>query len=144
MKLEINVNGNETLLDLDQLAVTYSGVVNIGRSSKEVWNTIAVEDESADPFQCNMVGAVGGSWRLKHGQNRTECPKGLLSTKTLPCTCCMGRCVGAHPGKARYYQRTPEQQTLLNGKPLSEWGNEINPGDVISFGCTVIKVIGDN
>lgn len=141
MKLVYKTGENTTMADLDQLAVTYSGIVNIGRKCKEVWNTIAIEDESIDPFQCNLVGAVGGSWRLTHGQNRTECPKGLLSNKTIPCSSCMGRCVGMHPGKARYYHRTPEVQTMLNGKPLGKWGVVINPGDTISFGDVTISVL---
>lgn len=141
MKLIYKNGENVTFADLDQLAVTYSGIVNIGRKCKEVWNTIAIEDESIDPFQCNLIGAVGGSWRLTHGQNRTECPKGLLSNKTIPCSSCMGRCVGVHPGKARYYQRTPEILTMLNGKPLGKWGEIINPGDTISFGDVTISVL---
>lgn len=141
MKLVYKTGENITIADLDQLAVTYSGIVNIGRKCKEVWNTIAIEDDSIDPFQCNLIGAVGGSWRLTHGQHRTECPKGLLSNKTIPCSSCMGRCVGIHPGKARYYQRTPEVQTMLNGKPLGKWGEVINPGDTISFGEVTISVL---
>lgn len=140
MQFVIKYNETNTTFDLDELAKMYSGIVNIGRKCKEVWNTVAIEDESVDPFQCNIVGAVGGDWRLKHGQNRTECPKGLLSNKTIPCSSCMGRCVGTHPGKARYYQRKPEIQTLLNGKPLSEWGNVLKTGDTISFGNVTITV----
>lgn len=140
MIFEVSANGDVQELDLDQLAAAYSGIVNIGRKCKEVWNTIAIDDDSVDPFQCNLIGAVGGTWRLKHGQNRTECPKGLLSSKTLPCSSCTGRCVGVHPGKARYFQRTPEVQTLINEQPLSEWGNEIQIGDIISFGNVTVKV----
>ena len=51
MKLVYKTSENITVADLDQLAVTYSGVVNIGRKCKEVWNTIAIEDETIDPFQ---------------------------------------------------------------------------------------------
>lgn len=141
MKLSIKTNDTNTIYNLDELATLYSGIVNIGKRCKEVWNTIAIEDETADPFQCNMVGAVGGDWRLTHGQNRTECPKGLVSNKTIPCSSCMGRCVGLHPGKAKYYKRNPEIQTLLNGKPLSEWGNIIKIGDIISFGNVEISVV---
>lgn len=97
--------------------------------------------EEEIPFQCQIVGAAGGSWRLKQGQNRTECPKGLLSNKTVPCRSCMGRCVGPNPGKAKYYQRNPDTLTLLNGKQLSEWGNEINAGDIVSFGNVSVSVI---
>ena len=92
MKLVYKSSENITVADLDQLAVTYSGVVNIGRKCKEVWNTIAIEDETIDPFQCN-------------------------------------------------YQRTPEVQTMLNGKPLGKWGEVINPGDTISFGEVTISVL---
>ena len=90
MKLVFKTSENITVADLDQLAVTYSGVVNIGR----------------------------------------KC-----------CSSCMGRCIGVHPGKARYYQRTPEVQTMLNGKPLGKWGEVINPGDTISFGEVTISVL---
>lgn len=141
MKLQYKINDVNTTIDLDELADIYSGIVNIGRKCKEVWNTIAIEDDSVDPFQCQLVGAAGGSWRLKHGQNRTECPKGLLSNKTVPCRSCMGRCVGPNPGRAKYHQRNPETQTLLNGKQLSDWGNEINAGDTVSFGNVSVSVI---
>lgn len=141
MILIVKTNNTSKTYSLDELAEMYSGIVNIGKSCKQVWNTIAIEDESADPFQCNLIGAAGGSWRLKHGQNRTECHKGLISNKNMPCRSCMGRCVGPNPGRAKFYQRNPEIQTLLNDKPLSEWGNEINPGDSIRFGNVEINVI---
>lgn len=43
MKLVYKTGENITIANLDQLAVTYSGIVNIGRKCKEVWNTIAIE-----------------------------------------------------------------------------------------------------
>lgn len=65
----------------------------------------------------------------------------VTCNKTIPCSSCIGRCIGVHPGKARYYQRTPEVQTMLNGKPLGKWGEVINPGDTISFGEVTISVL---
>lgn len=132
MKLEIRTKEKITVIDLDMLAARYAGIVNIGKKSNKVWNTIAIEDESIDDFQCSLIG-VAGFLKLKNGQNRSECPRGLMSDKTVPCSSCMGRCVGVHPGKAKFFQRDPELPTLLNGKPVSQWGEEIKVGDVISF-----------
>lgn len=118
------------IYNLNELGVKYSGVVNIGQKCKQVWNTIAIELESVDPFQCQLIGS-GESWRLNEGQNRTECPKGLLSSKLIPCNGCLGRCVNIRAGRPKYYQRDPETPTLINGEKIGQWGTEIKTGDFI-------------
>lgn len=140
MKLEVTSNGNIETFDLDALATQFGGVVNIGRKSDEVWNTIAIDSEGVDNFQCSLIGSAGGSWRLSNGQHRTECPKGLLSSKMVPCNGCLGRCVNLRAGRPKYYQRVPETPTLINNADVSQWGTELNPGDVISFADVTIKV----
>ena len=82
MKLEIRTDEKSTVVDLDLLAARYAGIVNIGKKSNKVWNTIAIEDESVDYFQCSLIG-VAGFLKLKNGQNRSECPKGQMSAKTV-------------------------------------------------------------
>ncbi len=140
MKLEIQINGQSTSYDIDNMIEGSSGVITIGQQCKNVWNAIAIDDEATDPFQCYLIGATGGPWKLKPGQIRTECPKGLISHKQIPCNGCTGRCVNIHPGRPKYYQRNPETQTVINGSPVSEYGVEINPGDIITFGNTTITV----
>ena len=76
MKLAIHTSSGVVLTDLDKLAAQYQGTISIGQKCKHVWNTVAIEDESVDPFQCQIIG-VAGNLKLKNGQNRTECPKGL-------------------------------------------------------------------
>lgn len=142
MKLEVILNDTTMTYDLTELWVKYSGVVNIGQKCKQVWNTIAVESESVDPFQCHLIGS-GESWRLIEGQNRTECPKGLLSSKLVPCNGCLGRCVNIHAGRPKYYLRDPETPTLVNGEKVGQWGTEIKSGDLISFGNVKINVISE-
>lgn len=140
MKLEVIVNDLTMTYDLNELGTKYSGVVNIGRKDMHVWNAIAIEAESVDRFQCHLIGS-GDSWRLNEGQNRTECPKGLLSSKLVPCNGCLGRCVNLRAGRPKYYQRDPETPTLINGQKIGQWGTELNPGDVIGFGDVKINVI---
>lgn len=140
MRLEVIVNDKTTTYDLNELGVKFSGVVNIGQKCKQVWNTIAIESESVDPFQCHLIGR-DKSWRLNEGQNRTECPKGLLSCKLIPCNGCLGRCVNIHAGRPKYYQRDPETPTLINGEKVGQWGTELKTGDVISIGGAIINVI---
>ena len=43
MKLEIRTKEKITVVDLDVLAARYAGIVNIGKKSNKVWNTIAIE-----------------------------------------------------------------------------------------------------
>ena len=140
MFLVTKINDQITTYNLDELAEKYSGIINIGQHTKYVWNTIAIGDESIDQFQCHLIGCVGGPWTLNHGQQRTECPKGLLSSKTIPCNGCTGRCVNVTPGRPKYPKRIPETPTLINNKPVSEWGTTINPGDEISFGNVTLLV----
>ena len=84
MKLEFYVNGEVSLIDLDSLSTEHAGIINIGRKCKQVWNAVKIDDESVDPFQCNIIGSAG-TYKLNHGQERTECPKGLLSSRLIPC-----------------------------------------------------------
>lgn len=121
------------------MGAKHSGVLNIGQKCKQVWNTIAIDDEEADPFQCHLIGS-GDSWRLNEGQNRTECPKGLLSSKLVPCNGCLGRCVNIHAGRPKYYQHDPQSPTLINGKNIGKWGEQLKVGDVITFGEVTINV----
>lgn len=139
MTIEVHIDGQVTSYDLDKVASEHQGIINIGRLCKEVWNTIAIDDDSTDEFQCNIIGA-GDSWRLTHGQERTECPKGLMSSKLIPCNGCMGRCVNIRAGRPRYYQRNPESQTLLNGVPVKELGQNIVAGDIIAFGDVIANI----
>lgn len=140
MKLEVIVNDITTTYDLIELGEKYSGVVFIGQKCKQVWNTIPIESESADTFQCHLIGS-GELWRVNEGQNRTECPKGLLSSKLIPCNGCLGRCVNIRPGRPKYSKHDPETPTLINGEKIGQWGTEIKPGDTISFGDVIINVI---
>lgn len=139
MKLVVIINDERTTYDVTDLGAKYSGVVNIGKKCKEVWNTIAIESDSVDRFQCHLIGS-GVSWRLHEGQNRTECPKGLLSNRLIPCNGCLGRCVNIRPGRPKYYLRYPNTPTLINGENIEQWGTEIKPGDCISLGDVVINV----
>lgn len=136
MKLSISTKNNPeaVVVDLAELYQQYSGVVTIGQKTKKVWHAVAIEDESLDVFQCHLLGAGADSWKLNHGQNRTECPKGLLSPRLIPCNGCTGRCVNVRAGRPKYIRHNPEVPTLINGEPVSEWGTEIKVGDVISLG----------
>jgi hypothetical protein len=139
MKLEFYINGVISLIDLDKLAAEHAGIINIGQKCKQVWNAVKIDDESVDPFQCNIIGSAG-SYKLNHGQERTECPKGLLSSRLVPCNTCTGRCVNIRAGRPKYYQRTPETPTLVNGEPVSEWGTELHEGDTITLGKVTLRV----
>ena len=141
MTLEIQTHGEVQHVDLDPLAQRYAGVVRIGQMCPRVWNTIAIDDPSVDPFQCQLIGTAGGPWRIANGQNRTECPKGLLSSKQIPCNSCMGRCVNLRPGRPRYFQHDPATSTMLNGVPIAPYGAELHPGDVLTMGDVVVKVV---
>lgn len=140
MKLEITINNEVTVVDLEPLTSLQAGIVTIGKKCEEVWNAIPLVSESVDPFQCHLMGAAG-EWKIINGQERTECPKGLRSPKLVPCNGCMGRCVNIRPGRPKYPQRLPENPTMVNGEPISEWGQPLNVGDIISFADVDIKVL---
>ena len=139
MKLEFYTNGVISIIDLDKLAAEHAGIINIGQKCKQVWNAVKIDDESVDPFQCNIIGSAG-SYKLNHGQERTECPKGLLSRRLVPCNTCTGRCVNIRAGRPTYYQRTPETPTLVNGEPVSDWGTELHEDDTITLGNVTLRV----
>ena len=139
MELEITTKDNTAVFNLPEIGAKYSGVVNIGQKCKQVWNTIAIDSEQVHPFQCHMIGS-GDTWRLEEGQERTECPKGLLSSKMIPCNGCLGRCVNIHAGRPKYFKRTPETPTLINGQSIGQWGTQLNVGDVITIGEVTINV----
>lgn len=140
MILAAQINGQVTIFDLDALSDRYSGVLPIGQKCKHVWNAIALDAESVDPFQCHIIGTAGGPFRLHNGQQRTECPKGLISDKLIPCNGCTGRCVNVSPGKPKYPLRTPATQTLINGQPVSQFGTYLKKGDVLTVGGIEISV----
>jgi hypothetical protein len=48
--------------------------------------------------------------------------------------------VNIRAGRPKYYQRTPETPTLVNGEPVSEWGTELHEGDTITLGNVQLKV----
>lgn len=139
MELQITTKDNTAVFNLTEIGAKYSGVVNIGQKCKQVWNTIAIDSEQVHPFQCHMIGS-GDTWRLEEGQERTECPKGLLSSKMIPCNGCLGRCVNIHAGRPKYFKRTPETPTLINGQSIGQWGTQLNVGDVITIGEVTINV----
>ena len=66
MKLEFYTNGVISIIDLDKLAAEHAGIINIGQKCKQVWNAVKIDDESVDPFQCNIIGSAG-SYKLNHG-----------------------------------------------------------------------------
>ena len=75
MKLEIYSTNSQQTCDIDALAEQYSGAINLGRRCEDVWNTIALDDEMADPFQCHLIGCVGGPWRLTMARIARTAPK---------------------------------------------------------------------
>jgi len=139
MTLEITTSKENYTVEVDTLPSAPSGVITIGQRCKQVWNAIAIDDETVDPFQCHLLGVVGGKWTLNNGQVRTECPKGLISSKTVPCNGCTGRCVNIHPGRPKYPQRLPETATLINGEAVGKWGSELKEGDVVEMGTVRMK-----
>ena len=139
MKLEIQTSSSVESFDLDALSSQYSGTISIGQKCKHVWNTIAIDDEGVDPFQCQIIG-VAGNLKLKNGQNRTECPKGLVSSKLVPCNGCTGRCVNVHAGRPKYYQHDPHSPTLINGNPVGQWGTALSIGDTVTLGSVTALV----
>lgn len=138
MKLVFETEGATHVVDIETL-LSGAGAITIGQQCKQVWNAIAIAHPSVDPFQCHLLGTTG-CWKLNHGQQRTECPKGLLSSKLVPCNGCTGRCVNITPGRPKYYLRTPATPTLLNGSPVGKWGQEIQVGDEILLGEVKILV----
>ena len=140
MFLEIHISDKVESCDLDALSASVGNIITIGKKCKEVWNALPIDDDSVDTFQCHLLGA-GGEWQLKQGQVRTECPKGLLSSKTVPCNGCMGRCVNIHPGRPKYLQRYPEVPVVYNGTQMGEYQSEfLKAGDEIALGNVKILV----
>lgn len=56
MEIEVITKDNTAVFNLTELGAKYSGVVNIGQKCKQVWNTIAIDSDQVDPFQCHLIG----------------------------------------------------------------------------------------
>ncbi len=114
-------------------------IITIGKRCEEVFNSVAIDDDGISEFQCQIQYA-DDKWIIRNGQIRTECPKGLRSSKIVPCSCCMGRCVNIRAGNPKYYWRYPEMDTLINGKKIPENGAELMSGDIFRIGDIEIRV----
>lgn len=124
---------NDQQIDLEGCLSRARTIVTLGRSTDEVYNVIALEDDSVDVFQCQFVRS-GDGWKVQNGQWRTECPKGIRSRLQHACSLCMGRCVNPQPAHPTYSWRTPHNPTLLNGQDLNHDGIDLKDGDVLQVG----------
>lgn len=114
-------------------------VITIGRHTEAVHNVIALDTNDIDTFQCQLT-YDDGQWTIRSGQWRTECPKGLRSSRQHACSFCPGCCVNPVPAHPHYSWRQPLLPTLVNGQPLLDHGLPLRNGDVIMAGRVEIRV----
>lgn len=133
MNIYITHNGKTDNYALESLITPVRQVIWVGKHDEAVYNTVHVE--GVDTFQCSIsFDKEVGTWLLTNGQVRTECPRGLMSSRAKACSMCMGRCVNLRPANPTYSLRLPEVETLLNGESVPAEGALLAEGDTISFG----------
>ncbi len=137
MKTSLTINTQTFVLE-DFLSPSRT-LITIGAESDEAYNVITTGSDT-ELFQCQLSQKDGG-WLLRHGQLRTECPKGIRSRLQHACEMCMGRCVNLRPARPTYSLRYPSVPTLLNGQALPDEGALIHDGDTIDAGGVTIGVI---
>ena len=113
--------------------------ITIG-SGDAAYNSIRIDDESVDIFQCQL-SKVGETWIIENGQFRTNCPKGIRHDKEIVCNACRGCCVNGTPGHPTYSWRKPKMPTLVNGEEIPDGGIVLNDGDGIMAGNIIMQVI---
>lgn len=132
MKIAISHNGYSETFTLENHITPQRSVIWIGGHDDAVYNTITIE--GADTFQCSIsFDKETAKWKAFNGQIRTECPRGLKSDRSKACSLCRGCCVNIHPANPAYSLRTPQKETLVNGKPLSKEGVILSDNDIITI-----------
>lgn len=140
MNIYITHNGKSESYALESLITPVRQVIWVGKSNEAIYNTVHVE--GVDTFQCAITFDKGtGTWKLTHGQVRTECPRGLMSNRAKACSMCMGRCVNLRPANPTYSHRVPKIKTMLNGELVPEDGIVMNENDVISFQANIRSIV---
>lgn len=139
MKTYLEIEG--LLMDLESYLSKGRTLITLGRYSEEIYNVIALDDESIDFFQCQFICTSERNWKVQNGQWRTECPKGIHSRLQHACNLCMGRCVNSRPAHPTYSWREPKNSTLLNGVELTHEGAVLKDGDKIVAGNLHISVV---
>ena len=136
-QMKISFNNPEYVLE-DFLSRART-IVTIGRMTDEAHNVIAVDDVAMDVFQCQLTKGDDG-WRLRLGQWRTECPKGIRSDRQHACSMCRGCCVNVRTANPTYSWRIPSVPMTVNGEPLTNEGVILHDGDILRCGGTEMSV----
>lgn len=117
--------------DLEPLVTAVRQTIWIGVATSGIYNTITLN--VGDTYQCTIThDKATGDWILTNGQVRTECPRGLKSSRAKACSACIGCCINRPIAQPTYSQRTPSSPTLLNGHPIPTEGVPLHEGDAIS------------
>lgn len=117
--------------ELEPLVTAVRQTIWIGVATQGIYNTVTLT--SGDTYQCTIThDRANDCWILTDGQVRTECPRGLKSSRSKACSACIGCCINSPIAQPTYSLRMPSSPTLLNGQPIPSEGVTLNEGDVIS------------
>ena len=130
------------LYRLEDLFTNNCSIVFIGRDTPDIKNHVPIRERESSYISrqhCTIEkDSSTGSWILRDGQFRVDCPIALRSDHFNPCLWCTAGCY------TRQYPAWRESLngTYVNSREVSPSGTRVNPGDIISIGDVKMRVEG--
>ena len=133
--------GYGAVYKLNEMISTRHHVITIGRYDESVHNDIGIADNEGFMSRCHYSLEYDGfqkQWVIRDGQWRKNCPIALRHGNGF-CMTCTAFC--------RPFDREAEWKhsmngTYLNSSEVSEYGDVLKPGDIITIGDVKLRVEG--
>lgn len=129
---------------LDTLLRGNSRILTVGRDTEDVFNSIPIKETmSTYVSRCHCTLELDyekGTWIIRDGQWRINCPIGLRFKDLFPCKACTARCPDMQSGKHNWKQSM--NGTYVNSSEIDRGGTALKLGDIISIGDVKLRVEG--
>lgn len=129
---------------LDSLLKGNSRILTIGRDTEDVFNSIPIKETLSSYISrchCTLeLDCERGTWVLRDGQWRIDCPIGLRFNDMFPCKVCTARCPNMQSG--RHNWKLSMNGTYVNSTEVDRSGISLKLGDIITIGDVKLRVEG--
>ena len=129
---------------LDTLLRGNSRILTIGRDTEDVYNSIPIKETlSSYVSRCHCTLELDyekGTWVIRDGQWRVDCPIGLRLRDMFPCKTCTAYCDNTHNRKPNW--KLSMNGTYVNSAEVDRSGIPLQLGDIISIGDVKLRVEG--